>query len=170
MTSTQGAPGEWGPALVAGDEILPVQGNANVIGRQDHSGDIRPDIDLSGLPQAESVSRRHAELVFRDGRPLIQDLGSTNGTTLNGVSLTPNVLYPLREDDLIGLGNICAEFRTSCALPITPVEPDELSQRDASAAAGRAAPGTLVALFCDQCGEPQPSGARFCGACGSNLG
>ena len=32
----------------------------------------------------DSVSRRHARLVFRDGTWVIQDLGSTNGTIVNG--------------------------------------------------------------------------------------
>jgi pSer/pThr/pTyr-binding forkhead associated (FHA) protein len=32
----------------------------------------------------DSVSRRHARLVFRDGAWIIQDLGSTNGTIVNG--------------------------------------------------------------------------------------
>jgi hypothetical protein len=31
-----------------------------------------------------TISRRHARLIFRDGRWVLQDLGSTNGTTLNG--------------------------------------------------------------------------------------
>jgi hypothetical protein len=34
---------------------------------------------------AETVSRRHARLVFRDGGWVIQDLGSKNGTFVNGV-------------------------------------------------------------------------------------
>jgi len=31
-----------------------------------------------------SVSRRHARLIFRDGHWVLQDLASTNGTTVNG--------------------------------------------------------------------------------------
>jgi hypothetical protein len=38
------------------------------------------DIVLSEL----QISRRHARLVFRDGRWLYQDLASTNGSVLNG--------------------------------------------------------------------------------------
>ena len=33
---------------------------------------------------AETVSRRHARLIFRDGGWILQDLNSTNGTRLNG--------------------------------------------------------------------------------------
>ena len=42
--------------------------------------DHRCDVLLGDL----SVSRRHAKLVFRDGHWVIQDLGSTNGTIVNG--------------------------------------------------------------------------------------
>jgi len=38
------------------------------------------DIVLSDL----SVSRRHARLIFRDGKWVVQDLDSTNGTIVNG--------------------------------------------------------------------------------------
>lgn len=49
--------------------------DAIVIGR-----DTRCDIVVSD----ESVSRRHARLIFRDGTCIVQDLQSTNGTTVNG--------------------------------------------------------------------------------------
>ncbi len=49
-----------------------------------------------------SVSRRHARLVFRDGRWVIQDLESTNGTEVNGVRVGRCELHP---GDHIGLGD-----------------------------------------------------------------
>jgi FHA domain len=42
-----------------------------------------PDCDLTFADTA--VSRRHAHLRFRDGRWILQDLESTNGTWVNGV-------------------------------------------------------------------------------------
>ncbi len=48
------------------------------------------DVVISNL----SVSRRHARLVFRDGSWIIQDLESTNGTTVNGVSVGRCTLRP----------------------------------------------------------------------------
>jgi hypothetical protein len=41
------------------------------------------DVRLS----AGTVSRRHARLVFRDGGWVIQDIGSLNGTLVNGVPI-----------------------------------------------------------------------------------
>jgi hypothetical protein len=40
------------------------------------------------------VSRRHARLVFRDGTWVLQDLDSTNGTTVNGVRVGRCELRP----------------------------------------------------------------------------
>ena len=41
-----------------------------------------PSCDI--VVPADTVSRRHARLVFRDGSWVVQDLNSTNGTRLNG--------------------------------------------------------------------------------------
>jgi len=49
-----------------------------------------------------SVSRRHAQLTFRDGVWMLQDLASTNGTTVNG---KPVGRITLQTGDVILLGN-----------------------------------------------------------------
>jgi FHA domain len=49
-----------------------------------------------------SVSRRHARLFFRDGRWIVQDLDSTNGTSVNGSRVGR---CELRPGDDIALGN-----------------------------------------------------------------
>jgi FHA domain len=41
-----------------------------------------------------SVSRHHARLVFRDGNWIVQDLQSTNGTSLNGTPIGRSELRP----------------------------------------------------------------------------
>lgn len=48
-----------------------------------------------------TVSRRHAELLFRDGSWVLHDVGSTNGTTVNGVRVTR---CQLRPGDHLSLG------------------------------------------------------------------
>jgi pSer/pThr/pTyr-binding forkhead associated (FHA) protein len=50
------------------------------------------------------VSRRHARLVFRDGSWVLQDLQSTNGTTVNGVQVGR---CQLRPGDSLTLGTAC---------------------------------------------------------------
>jgi hypothetical protein len=47
------------------------------------------------------VSRRHARLIFRDGIWVLQDLGSTNGTRVNG---EPVQRCQLRPGDVLVLG------------------------------------------------------------------
>jgi pSer/pThr/pTyr-binding forkhead associated (FHA) protein len=48
------------------------------------------DLVLSEL----TVSRRHARLIFRDGRWILQDLESTNGTIVNGCRVGRSELRP----------------------------------------------------------------------------
>jgi hypothetical protein len=50
----------------------------------------------------ETVSRRHAQLTFRDGGWVLQDLESTNGTRLNGAYVGR---CRLRPGDRLGLGH-----------------------------------------------------------------
>ena len=52
-----------------------------------------------------SVSRRHAELRFSNGGWRVRDLGSTNGTFLNGNRLGPGE-WPLKIHDLVRFGNM----------------------------------------------------------------
>jgi hypothetical protein len=58
-----------------------------------------PGCDVA-LPD-QTVSRRHARLVFRDGGWILQDLGSRNGVTVNGVRVGRCQLQP---GDRVGLG------------------------------------------------------------------
>ena len=48
------------------------------------------------------VSRLHARVVLREGVLVIEDMGSTNGTFVNGVRLTEPL--PLAPGDVVGLG------------------------------------------------------------------
>jgi putative nucleotidyltransferase with HDIG domain len=52
-----------------------------------------------------SVSRRHAECRTTNGNWRVRDLGSTNGTFLNGNRLAPGE-WPLKLHDLVRFGNI----------------------------------------------------------------
>jgi hypothetical protein len=49
-----------------------------------------------------SVSRKHARLVFRDHKWIIQDLRSRNGTIVNGMSVGRSEIRP---GDLLALGD-----------------------------------------------------------------
>lgn len=63
-----------------------------------------PDIDVSGLPDSDVVSRIHAQIWINGNEYYIMDLGSSNGTYVNGVKLQPKVLCTLNPGDTIALG------------------------------------------------------------------
>src|SRR5574338_1219870 len=64
--------------------VFPLEGDQLMIGR-DSSNSV-------SISDAE-VSRRHARLTFQGGKYVIEDLGSTNGTFVNGQRLAgPRVL------------------------------------------------------------------------------
>jgi pSer/pThr/pTyr-binding forkhead associated (FHA) protein len=78
-----------------------------VIGRVNpYTGDT-PDIDLESCGGKDmGVSRRHAA-ISRQGRSLgIVDLGSDNGTFVNGQRLPPNTHGELQHGDEIRLGHL----------------------------------------------------------------
>jgi hypothetical protein len=51
-----------------------------------------------------TVSRQHAVLAFVEGRWLIEDRGSANGTFVNGERVPFGSAHPLRHGDRIGIG------------------------------------------------------------------
>jgi len=78
-----------------------------LIGRLNADNGESPDIDLEEWGGVEAgVSRRHAVLRLRGGEIHLEDLGSTNGTRINGKRLTPYVEQPLREGDRLVLGSL----------------------------------------------------------------
>ena len=58
-----------------------------------------------------NVSRRHAEFVSAAGEVTVQDLGSTNGTKVNGVLVTNEQL--LQHGDVINFGTAQVRFEAS---------------------------------------------------------
>ncbi len=63
-----------------------------------------PDIDVTNLPDADIISRIHAQIQVEGSNYFIQDLGSSNGTFLNNVKLEPRTPYQLKLGDKIDLG------------------------------------------------------------------
>ncbi|NJK41519.1 MAG: FHA domain-containing protein [Acaryochloridaceae cyanobacterium SU_2_1] len=65
---------------------------------------VPPDIDVAGFPNAEIVSRIHANIRVESGHHFIEDVGSSNGTYVNNVPLIPGNRHRLRIGDRIALG------------------------------------------------------------------
>jgi hypothetical protein len=82
------------------------------IGRWDADGGIFPDVDLDSDDPEAKVSRRHARITFSDGKYLLEDLGSTNGTFINrGKRLSPGTRQPLNDGDEIIVGKTFLRFQ-----------------------------------------------------------
>lgn len=62
------------------------------------------DIDVSNFPDADIVSRCHAEIRVEGNTYYIQDLGSSNGTYIRQTKLQPNTPYQLNVGDRIEFG------------------------------------------------------------------
>jgi len=69
-----------------------------VVGRR--TSQHEPDIELNG----DVISRRHIEILLRDDRCWVKDLGSTNGTMLNDDRIIAGNLYELKHNSKVGLG------------------------------------------------------------------
>lgn len=77
------------------------------LGRKDELRGINPIVDLTDYHAKKlGVSREHAELVFVNFRYHIRDLGSMNGTWLNGKRLEPNDFLTVNSGDALRLGSL----------------------------------------------------------------
>jgi pSer/pThr/pTyr-binding forkhead associated (FHA) protein len=93
-----------------GTEFVVAGPEAN-IGRWDADNGIFPDIDLDSVDQEAKVSRRHARILFKEGKFFVEDLGSTNGTYVNrGRRLLPGIPQALADGDEIIVGKTFFRF------------------------------------------------------------
>ena len=78
-----------------------------LLGRLEQHEIDRYNIDLSHMNALErGVSRHHVALISKEGRVYVRDLGSANGTMLNGTELEPNKLYAVHDGDDVMLGRM----------------------------------------------------------------
>jgi pSer/pThr/pTyr-binding forkhead associated (FHA) protein len=81
------------------------------LGRRGAKNETHPDIDFSTDEGATfGVSRRHACIHRSAKNVFIEDLGSFNGTFLNGQRLQPSEKYPLAAGDVLHLGQLRLQF------------------------------------------------------------
>ncbi|MCC7491106.1 MAG: DUF3662 domain-containing protein [Fimbriimonadaceae bacterium] len=92
-------PGAAELATADGSVQLALRGASAVIGRE-------PGCDLVLL--ADGVSRRHARVEPRADHYVIVDLGSTNGTQVNGARVA---LHELRHGSVVSIGTVRLQFR-----------------------------------------------------------
>lgn len=81
---------------------IPLKAESLVIGR---SRDAAQHVDESG-----GMSRAHLEMLRRQGRWLAKDLGSRNGSWLNGSPMVPYEAYPLEAGDCLQMAGSIYRF------------------------------------------------------------
>ena len=87
----------------------------NLIGRRDPMSNIFPEVDLSKYDPQTKISRRHAK-IWRDGTAfMLEDLGSSNGTVVEGpaakvLRLPAHQPYKLASGDRIKIGDTRLHF------------------------------------------------------------
>ncbi len=101
QVESQNVKGEvaWVPVLDVGGKRYPLTGSRTVVGRG-READIT--VDDSG------TSRKHVEISWDGSHAQLRDLGSTNGTQLNGQPVKKAVLEP---DSVITIGRTRIVFR-----------------------------------------------------------
>jgi pSer/pThr/pTyr-binding forkhead associated (FHA) protein len=92
--------------LVDSGVILQLSGqNEYSLGRAVKGQSILPDVDLSPYEAySQGVSRLHAALKLNNHRVFLTDLGSSNGTRVNGQKVMANTDWPLNHGDVVTLG------------------------------------------------------------------
>jgi CRP-like cAMP-binding protein len=93
--------------------VFPVFAPEARIGRFDSVTGTRPEVDLTNEDQSRNISRRHARLVIKDGKHFVaEEIGTMNGTYLNGKKLPNGVLTPIHDGDELTLCRLVLNFKT----------------------------------------------------------
>jgi hypothetical protein len=111
--STASSGALWGTLILANGERVQLKGEHAVVGRADHdlSSDLQPDVDLSKLQGADTVSRMHAVLEHVGSTYTLTDLNSTNATRINNKRLEPDKATPINDGDTLQFGKVTATFK-----------------------------------------------------------
>lgn len=94
--------------LVDSGQVIHLSGRTEfTLGRISEGQPILPDIDLSPYEAyAQGVSRLHVALKIINQGVVVTDLGSSNGTRVNGQKIVPHVDYPVNHGDIIAIGKL----------------------------------------------------------------
>jgi FHA domain len=92
----------WRIAHQNGEFKLPLEAGIVSVGRD--SQNVLPFNNAT-------LSKSHAIFALQDGKLILTDLNSTNGTTVNGIKIVPNVKTLMKHGDVLVLGDMRFEVR-----------------------------------------------------------
>jgi pSer/pThr/pTyr-binding forkhead associated (FHA) protein len=94
--------------MIESGQILPLADRTEfTLGRSAEGQPIIPDVDLSPYnAYTNGVSRLHAAIKLVKNQVVVVDLGSSNGTYLNGMRLSPYIETLVAHGDYIYLGKL----------------------------------------------------------------
>lgn len=90
--------------LTNGKGEFPLEKDTILMGRRSPVDGIFPEVDLTDHDTDSYISRRHGRITRQDSGFVYEDLGSSNGSWVNGSKMQPHVQQPLREGDGLRLG------------------------------------------------------------------
>lgn len=103
---------EWGTLTFSDGVQVVLKGERALIGRYDHDiGGVQPEVDLSKMQGADTVSRIHAALEHVGNTYTLTDLNSTNATRINGKRLEPDTATPINDGDTLYFGRVSSTFK-----------------------------------------------------------
>jgi pSer/pThr/pTyr-binding forkhead associated (FHA) protein len=100
-----------------GGSIIPLEGGLEfTLGRVSGNQPILPDIDLTPYKAYENgVSRLHATIKIDNEAVSVTDLGSANGTRVNGKKVAAHTRQSIQNEDILTLG----KFKIQVLIPDT---------------------------------------------------
>jgi DNA-binding winged helix-turn-helix (wHTH) protein len=107
-TATISSATRSGPRLISSRGEWPLSEGPNVVGR---------DRDCAIRIDSVELSRRHAQVVVTNGEATVEDLGSKNGTHVNGLTVSEPVA--LKDGDQIEVGSVTMTYRMLVSSPST---------------------------------------------------
>jgi DNA-binding winged helix-turn-helix (wHTH) protein len=125
-----GAPWRSAWSLTWNGEETPLREGENVLGR-----DLDADLQIAST----KVSRRHARIVVTGETAIVEDLGSKNGTFVDGRKI--DAATAIGEGSEVGVGPALLVFRAATHATSTATERGEGSRRNSARLRLAAAPG-----------------------------
>lgn len=80
--------------------------------------------DNSIVLEHDAVSRHHAKIEWADDNASIIDLGSSNGTSVNGEGIEAKVPFTLKDNDEISIADFKLEFHITDKKPVPTITPE----------------------------------------------